>query len=119
MRKLLSNNRLLILFAVLTVIISFFVSLKTCMWHWFGRSGAIMTMVGIMLSIRPLVRMGRKEWVNFLGKCDGGNFVPTPEDKENERQAELDAKAFQFGSVLLLIGTLIWAYGDLFGGLPK
>jgi hypothetical protein len=45
---------MLIGLAVLAVSFSAFASYFTGKWHWFGRSGAIATMSGILLSTRLL-----------------------------------------------------------------
>ena len=104
--------------AVLAVLVSFLVSYITGKWHWFGRSGAIVAMAGVILSVRPLVRMGFVEWLNSQRVIDGGHLVPTPEEVEGARQTTLDAKATHIGAYMALVGTLIWAYGDLIGGVP-
>jgi hypothetical protein len=75
-------------------------------------------MAGVLLSVRPLVRMGLTEWLNSQRVIDGGGPGPTPEEIEEERQTTLDARASQYGVALALVGTVIWAYGDLIGGLP-
>lgn len=118
MAKYLSNIFLLIGVAALACTVSFAASLITAKWHWFGRSGAIITMVGVVLNVRPLVRLGFAEWVRSLHDIDGGHFEPTPEEIEAERQSKLDATASRIGVYMALIGTVVWAYGDLIGGVP-
>ncbi|MBI3100103.1 MAG: hypothetical protein HYY98_00885 [Burkholderiales bacterium] len=119
MAKLLSNIRLLVGAAVLAVAISFATSFVTSKWHWFGRSGAVLTMAGVILSVRPLVRMGFSEWFRSLNVIDGGHFELTPEEIEAERQSRLDATASHVGVYMALVGTVVWAYGDLIGGFPQ
>lgn len=118
MRKHLSNISLIIGLAASIVIISMLGSYFTCKWHWFGRSGAIMTMMGVLLSARSLIRMGLTEWLRSQSVIDGGGAVPTPEEIEEDRRTKLDAKANIIGIVMAVMGTLIWAYGELIGGLP-
>lgn len=118
MNEFLSNIWLLVTIAILAVTISILASCMTCKWHWFGRSGAILTMSGVLLSIRPLVRMGLKEWIRSLSTINGGNFLATTAEIKDEMQSKQDAVAFQLGAVMILLGTLIWAYGDLIGGFP-
>jgi hypothetical protein len=118
MRKHLSNISLIVGLVASIVIISMLFSYYTCKWHWFGRSGAIMTMMGVLLSARPLIRMGLTEWLRSQSIIDGGYFLPTPEEIEEDRQTKLDAKAKIIGIVMAVVGTLIWAYGELIGGLP-
>lgn len=72
-------------------------------------------MAGVLLSVRPLVRMGRVGWISYQATIDGGHIPPTPEEVEADRQSELDARAAQIGTFMAVAGTLIWAYGDLIG----
>lgn len=118
MNKILSNIWLLIGIAVLAVVASGVASHMTEKWHWFGRSGAIVTMVGVILSVRPLVRMGFTEWLRSQRVIDGGHSEPTADEIEKARQATLDAIASHIGVYMALVGTLVWAYGDLIGGVP-
>ncbi len=74
-------------------------------------------MAGVLLSVRPIVRMSLTEWVRAQSVIDGGHVVPTPAEIEEDRQMKLDATATQIGAVMAIVGTVIWAYGDLIGGL--
>jgi hypothetical protein len=118
MRKHLSNISLIVGLAASIVIISILASYFTCKWHWFGRSGAIMIIAGILLDVRPLVRMGLTEWRKSQSVIDGGPFVATPKGIEEDRQTNLDSKAKTIGIVMAVMGTLIWVCGELIGGLP-
>lgn len=118
MRKHLSNILVLLSISALALIASFLGSYLTGKWHWFGRSGAIVTMTGVILSVRPLVRKGFAEWVRSMHVFDCGSLDPTPAEIEEERQEKLDATASHIGVYMALIGTIVWAYGDLIGGLP-
>lgn len=94
-------------------------SLWSYQWLWLGRSGAILTIAGVLLTFRPLVRMGLAKWLRSQSIIDGGHFVPTEEESEADRQATIDGSASKLGITLAIIGTLIWAYGDLISGLPR
>ena len=119
MLKCLSNIKLVVGVAALVVVLSLFASFTTSSWHWFGRSGAILTIAGVILSARPLIRLGFTEWLRSLQIIDGGHIIPTQEEIEEEVQSKKDASAFHVGVYMTLIGTLIWAYGDLIGGIPN
>lgn len=75
-------------------------------------------MAGVLLSARPLVRMNLAQWIKITSTIDGGHAAPTPEEVEASRQSKLDAIAAQWGLILAFLGTLLWAYGDLIGGIP-
>lgn len=119
MRRLFSNIGFLIAASALIVLASAAASLWSNQWHWFGRSGAILTIAGVLLTFRPLVRMGLDEWLRSQSIIDGGSFVPTEEETEADRQAKIDGSASKLGITLAIVGTLVWAYGDLIGGLPR
>jgi len=74
-------------------------------------------MFGVMLNIRPLLRMGFAEWLRSQNVIDGGGF-DTAEEIEENQQTTLDANASRIGSWMVVAGTIVWAYGDLIGGLP-
>jgi drug/metabolite transporter (DMT)-like permease len=118
MRQFLSNVTLLACAALLFMVASAALSFVTGKWHWFGRSGAVATIAGVVLTVRPLIRMGMEQWLQHLSTIDGGHVIPTSEEIEAGRQAALDVKATKWGVVLAVGGTLVWAYGDLIGGLP-
>jgi hypothetical protein len=118
MNRYFSNISLILGIALAAVVVSVIASYVTCKWHWFGRSGAVITMAGVILSVRPLIRMGFAEWLKAQSIIDLGQIEPTPEEIEEQRQSKLDAKASNIGVDMALVGTLIWAYGDLIGGLP-
>ena len=84
-------------------------------WDWFGRSGSVLTLAGVVLTARPLIRLGLARWIEEQSVIDGGTVPPTRGELEAGRQRRLDSRAFQTGTVLAVAGTLIWGYGDLVG----
>jgi hypothetical protein len=74
-------------------------------------------MAGVILSVRPIVRMGLSEWLWSQSELGGGSFIPTPEEVQEQSQRSADATASRTGAIMALVGTVIWAYGDLFGYL--
>lgn len=119
LRKFLSNTFFLVLTALTIVVLFIYLSYSTQAWHWFGRSGSLITMIGVILGIRPIIRMGYSKWKENLNIIDLGHIEPTPEDQEKDRQESKDSDALLIGGILSIIGTLIWAYGDLMGDLLK
>lgn len=68
-------------------------------WAWetkdgmqFARSGASWVVFGGALIARPIIRIGYDAWYKFARIFDGGSFVPSPQEIEEDRQAELDAR---------------------------
>ena len=115
MNKLLSNICLFIIIPTCAISASLIASLITEEWHWFGRSGAIVTMAGVILSVRPVVRRGFNEWLKQQDEIDYGSLDDnTAKEIEEKRQVRLDLIASYIGMFMTMIGTLIWGYGDLF-----
>jgi hypothetical protein len=58
--------------------------------------------------------MGYAAWYRSSKIIDSGDFVPTAEEIEEDRQSAVDARCVQvFGPALAVLGTILWAYGDL------
>jgi hypothetical protein len=119
MKRLFSNIEFLFAASVLIVLASAAASIWSNQWHWFGRSGAILTIAGLLLTFRPLVRMGLVDWIKTQSHIDCGHVVPTPAEIKISIQSKIDARASKSGVIMALIGTIIWAYGDLLGGIPS
>ncbi|MBA3692613.1 MAG: hypothetical protein H0W77_04115 [Acidobacteria bacterium] len=113
MKNYLTNIRTISTLSVIWVLVSLVISFFAYDWTWFGRSGAILTLGGAALALRPLLRMGVEEFYRDQHIIDGGHFDPTPEEVEAERQGRLDVRASHIGFWFVVIGTIIWAYGDL------
>lgn len=115
MRSIPSNILVVITMVMAVVIFSAYASYLNHQWHWFARSGSIMTIGSAFLSIRPIVRLGFREWRESTLIHDGGDLdlSSTPEHQEAIRQAWRDSLCIPLGSALAIVGTLIWAYGDL------
>lgn len=119
MKRLFSNTKFLLAASLLFVLASMAASLWSKQWHWFGRSGAILTIAGLLLTFRPLVRIGLAGWLQSQSIIDCGHVVPTEAEAEADRQAEIDGSASKWGVTMAIVGTLVWAYGDLIDGLPN
>jgi hypothetical protein len=73
-RRLFSNVSLVVILSTGFVGASLAFSYLTGKWHWFGRLGALATMAGVLLSVRPLVRMGFAEWIAYTSTIDGATL---------------------------------------------
>lgn len=96
---------------------SMIASCYTDNWLWFTGSGAWVTIIGVVLTARPLIRMGYSKWRESLNMIDCGSLSPTLEEIEEERQSDQDAKAYIIGLCMSVIGTLILTFGGLLGAL--
>lgn len=80
----------------------------------FSASGALMIIAGTMLTARRLLRLGYEAYVLDKQSTDGGEeYGNAPAVKKADLQFREDEKAFQWSLPLLVMGTLIWAYGSL------
>jgi hypothetical protein len=79
-------------------------------WHWFMRSGAVTVVVGAVVSFRNVLRLTRDERVRFRNM----NVVEVYSDSEKIDQ-ERDSAAVIIGVAIMIAGTAVAAYGDLFG----
>ena len=72
-----------------------------------------MVVAGVILAARRLIRLGYENYVRDKQTVNGGSFDPTDEEIEADLQFAKDERAYQWSLFLLVIGTLIWAYGSL------
>jgi hypothetical protein len=78
------------------------------------RCGALWVILGGILVLRPILRVGYPEWYRRSRVIDMGTFTTTAGDQEEARQREIDARCVQIiGPYLAMMGTLLWAYGSV------
>lgn len=128
MKKLFLNTIFWICFALLLTSASLIYSIYSKDWSWFARSGSILTLVGVTLSGRAILREGQESFLKLPFRKVGNQYFFTgnmnigapPEvipQLENLISNEMnDAQAAYIGFIIAIIGTIIWGYGDL---LPK
>lgn len=119
MKKILCNTIILLGITVIIEILASYYSITTHEWHWFGRSGSIVVLFGGILSSRRLIRMGLENFFKHETTVNGGHFTPTEEEKEAEKQLRKDIQAAQIGICVIIVGTLIWGFGDLLSGMQN
>ena len=99
--KTLKPDVLLILVAIAFPIISFCIDLNNKRSDWFFRSGAITTIIGIVLASRSLKKHYQKFSIDTARIEALASIIP---------QLKVDGWTL----VISIIGTLIWSYGDKF-----
>ncbi|RKZ90789.1 MAG: hypothetical protein DRQ43_10865 [Gammaproteobacteria bacterium] len=99
--------------------LSLYLSYSNQDWQWFSRSGSLIVILGIYLTSSQIIenshRLGERR-----GTHNDGNFQ---RDWANDKQEKIshhsrthDEDAWVMGKCgfnLLIIGTLIWGFGDL------
>ncbi|WP_270934793.1 hypothetical protein [Falsiroseomonas oryzae] len=105
--------------AVLAVAGSLWLSIATADWMWFARSGAILTALGLVLASRKIL-IARADLVALLADMERSDGAERTARLESFKrlQRDLDRQVMEkAGFGLLIVGTLIWGYGDLLGRL--
>lgn len=81
-------------------------SASSWQWHWFARSGALMVVAGVYLTGSQLVESGRRVR-SPSSEEDEPEIIPLYKDNHSRWYGEYS------GLILLVLGTLIWGFGDL------
>ena len=97
-------------FGISWVTFSIYLSRRYGTWHWFARSGAILAIVGGMLSCRTILRRTSEYRHGILHL----SMIETLSEEEFV-DIETDEHATIIGVIFIVSGSLIWAYGDLIG----
>ena len=96
---------------VLAVVISLYFALSANEPSLFGRSGALMTITGAFMTYRAFFRGREDEYLRDTGHADRRAFTRwNALTSKGEARME-DRKAFRWGIISFVIGTLIWSYG--------
>jgi hypothetical protein len=76
--------------------------------------GATWVVFALAIIALPIIRMGYGACYQSSKIIDSGHFQLTPKELEENRQSAIDARCVElFGPVLAVLGTILWAYGDL------
>ena len=106
-----------LLAAVLSAGLGLWASVATDDWMWFARSGAVMTALGLVLASRKIL-IARADLVALLAdmeRADGAERTARLESFKR-LQRDLDRQVMEkVGFGLLIVGTIVWGFGDLLG----
>jgi hypothetical protein len=106
-----SNSLFLYFLAAVLVGGSFLLSFNTDAWHWFQRSGALLVSIGALLSTRRALGLMLDALIDGTDLVQQVQVQLVPSSEAGELQTCV------CGFLLVAMGTLIWAYGDLLGCL--
>ena len=88
-------------------------------WTWFARSGAVLTGLGLLLASRKVL-IARADLLALLQEMeDADGAERTVRLASFKRlQRDIDRQLLErVGFGLLMLGTLVWGFGDLVGRL--
>jgi hypothetical protein len=86
-------------------------------WMWFARSGAVLTLLGLVLASRKIL-IARADLLALLGEMERADGAERTARLESFKrlQRDLDRQVMEkAGFGLLIAGTIIWGFGDLLG----
>ena len=114
MRKLFSSRLFWVTAAAVSLVIHAWWAWSTHDGTQAARCGATWVVFGGAVIARPIIRVGYRAWYISTKTIDDGHFSPTPLEIEQAQQDLIDANCVQvLGPGLAVLGTTLWAYGDL------
>ena len=120
-KKSLKNQALFIYFlSAFILFLSLYISYISQDWQWFSRSGALIVVLGIYLTSSQIIENSHR-LEQHRSAYKNGNFQ---RDWASDKQGKIlrhvrhhEEETWVMGKCgfnLLIIGTLIWGFGDLF-----
>ena len=112
MMKILTSHWFSIVWTLSVMVLSIVISIFTKDASYVARAGALVTLAGIFMTTRRLlVSSAEKQSFDFLNQ--DAKALPRVEHEFLEKEEIEHLKAEKCGFWFLIIGTVIWAYGDL------
>ncbi len=100
--------------ALLTLLIGVVLSIELGDWSWFSRCGSLVVVYGILLTSHQIIEhmqhLGRQQRRDSMVNRDWGSDARhhfLHDDTEQRWRSEKN------GLYMLIIGTLVWGFGDL------
>lgn len=117
MRNILLNSWILLLLIVSTVAVSLYYSISTNDFTWFGRSGSLATIFGLLLTLKHHILSTSRDIESVVNeKFHYAVWAPSeesPEYQEDIKSAKKILRDEYIGVFVTIAGTIIWGYGDL------
>jgi len=121
-RHVILSTRKALLLSAVVLILAIWLSIDQNNWTWFARSGSIIVVIGIFLTSSQVIENSRRLKIRRSHHEHNFNrdFAEDIKRGTLERSRGLDEDIWENGLrgfYLLVIGTLIWGFGDLAGML--
>jgi hypothetical protein len=117
MRNVVLNTWVLLAVALASLALSAFAAISSCNATWLGRSGSVVTVVGLLITIKHTVlSKSRNPHDVVMEKNHYANWAPdgdSPEYASAVRTAAQILRDERLGLSLTVLGTALWGYGDL------
>lgn len=121
MRNLLLNTWVIVAIMAAVGGSSFWYAFETSDFLWVSRSGSILTVLGIMLTIKHNIFSESRDLNSVVNeKNHYAVWAPDKNSDEYRKQVEHAKVVLRdeyLGAGLTLTGTVLWGYGDLLGNL--
>ena len=101
--------------------VSLFYAFHTCEFMWVSRSGSVITVLGVMLTIKHSIFSESRDLESVIKeKNHYAVFAPEKDsdiyNKHKERARHVIRDEY-IGASFTIFGTVIWGYGDLLAKL--
>jgi len=117
MRNILLNTWLVLIVTASIFSVSLFVSINTAEFGWVGRSGSVITILGLLLTIKHTIFSDTRDIHKVvMERQHYAVWAPDRDSDAYKEHMELARKSIRdeyVGFTLTIIGTIIWGYGDL------
>lgn len=113
----LTTKKALILSFIVSTI-SIWLSLRMQDWTWFSRSGSLIVIIGIFLTSTQIIEnsqrlhLRKRHYESNFGRDYANDIKNQTLDKSRHHDEDVWESGLR-GLYLLIVGTIIWGYGDL------
>ena len=117
---MLLSTRNALLLSALVLVAGIGLSFEQDDWTWFARSGSMIVVIGIFLTSSQIIENSRRLRIrrNHHEQSFRRDFAEDIKRGTLERSRSLDEDIWENGLrgfYLLIVGTLVWGFGDLAG----
>ena len=101
--------------ALLTLVLGIILSLKNHDWSWFSRCGSLVVINGIILTSHQIIEHMHLLKQRQMRQASQFERDWAHEDKHHFTHVgdDITWKLEKYGLYMLIIGTLVWGFGDL------